>query len=160
MEKVSSRDVCHGEMSLLENLTDEKEALAQWKSSDIATNGAIDSWSLLPSRSADKENQKLARLRACVSLEEYSPAPSASFTLNRPSWVEMEDIEVGATIRRKKRARKSLSRETVIEKTIIIQEEPLVYCVKEDSSGESEETKDQQEEGEDHDPQKESTVPW
>ena len=129
----------HSEMSLLEEFVDEPGALAQCKSSDFEINRPFDgASSLLQRRSAGKENRKLGKLRACVSLDDYSPPPSASFTLHRPSWVAMEDIEIGATIRRKKRARKSLSREMAIEKTIVIQEEPLVYSVTEEQ--ESEET--------------------
>lgn len=76
--------------------------------------------------------EKLRKLRPSASLDEYSPPPSASFTIHRPSWVAMEDIEIGATIRRKKKARKSLSREISIEGTVIIQEEPLVYTLSEE----------------------------
>ena len=111
-----------------------EEASVECKEEISMENKSVDKTSTIFERRSVKSQirKSLGKLRPSASLDEYSPPPSASFTIHRPSWVAMEDIEVGATIRRKKKARKSLSREISIEGTVIIQEEPLVYTLSEE----------------------------
>lgn len=116
----------------------EEEASVQCEEKMQSQSSSKDIWeekaaSILERRSAKSHmRNSLAKLRPSASLDEYSPPPSASFTIHRPSWIAMEDIEIGATIRRKKKARKSLSREISVDATVVIQEEPLVYTLNEE----------------------------